>query len=187
MLKQTKSKKKQTKQQNNLVRVINKIGQSRKLSIALGISAILVFSGIGTYMVNRSSAAVTAASVCGSGYTLVHKEQLQFVNVTAPSYLRLLKNESAQKYCAVNLSAGSAYGVAKPMSVSIVIEKPSSGGQVLRSGGNDSGAYKYYAGPVYVSYAGMRGQVVAPYATMKYKYPTGSTVQYTAGFGNIIP
>lgn len=97
-----------------------------------------------------SASAMTAADVCGSGYSLVAKKA---VSDDHHSTVRLLVNKGAKKFCAVNLSFGSRYGVKRHMNVKVAIYNKNTNSYVHQDG--DAGNFKYYAGPTYVSYSGL--------------------------------
>lgn len=111
----------------------------------------------GTYMAVRSFADTKSpAAICGSGYVRVATKDTQ--NKTAET--ELFVNKSAQKYCALFYATG-AYGTAHNMGLFVSLTKktgPNACNEIITptSGKpySDSGKYKYYAGPVYVSYAG---------------------------------
>jgi hypothetical protein len=147
----TTSKLKNKKQPNAFMKLVNKATATRRAVFTTGLVGVLLFSGVGYYVVNRSSAAVTAASVCGGGYSVIKSDtQGLYVNYY------LLKNTTAKKFCAVTLSKGSAYGVSKPMLVDAYLRNKSTGSWSREA--KNSGSFKYYAGPVYVSYDGVSGQ-----------------------------
>ncbi|HWT55716.1 MAG TPA: hypothetical protein VN031_01640 [Candidatus Microsaccharimonas sp.] len=113
---------------------------------------IAVIGGIGSYvMLRKSHADISAATVCGRGYTGFNNgavgSQLDHNGKVGPARVYWLHNTTAQKICAVVISSGSAYGVSKPMKVSITYTNPRTTTTVASNRGN----FKYYAGPIYVS------------------------------------
>lgn len=131
------------------IKKLNAKGVSHHILIAvLVIAGIAGFGGWRVY----SSSAATPASICGAGYQVVKQGRLSTSERSYPAVTYILKNTNKKMACAVMMSTGSAYGVSKKMSLKIYIA--SHYGDVVRSGGSDSGSFKYYAGPVYVSYAG---------------------------------
>lgn len=114
------------------------------------ITTALIAGLAGAATVGGSASAMTAADVCGSGYSLVAKKD---VSDSHHSTVRLLVNKSAKKFCAVNLSFGSRYGVKRHMNVKVAIYNKNTNSYVHQDG--DAGNFQYYAGPTYVSYSGL--------------------------------
>lgn len=133
------------KQKPNLFKkLVKKATSTRRAIFITGLAGILVFSGIGAYLIEKSSALTADASTCGAGFIKYYTGQaINPSNGRALASKRLyFKQTSGDTYrlCAVYTSLDNANGVAKPMSVSWY-----PGGQ------SDSGQYKHYAGPVYAT------------------------------------
>jgi len=115
--------------------------------LILALVVVAVIGGIGSYIyLRKSSAAVSPAAVCGSGYSIVKSSS------TGRSILYVLKNAGAKKFCVINLATGTAYGTSKPMLAVGFLQNKTTG--IQKNYAQNNGTFKYYAGPVYVSYNG---------------------------------
>jgi hypothetical protein len=163
------------------------------VELVMIVVTIAVIGGIGSYvMLKRSHADVLSGSaICGSGYaypspySLAVNNQSTITNARSqqgPARVFVYQNKSAQKLCAVLQSTGTANGVSKTMGIKLQIRK--SNGVVVGTNSN-SGTFKYYAGPVYVSYASTAGTkwrynlVVEATPTMVYKGITYDRAYYS--------
>ncbi len=138
-------------------------------------ATVIVAIGLVGYKIHQTSSAanISGASVCGSGYVLKGKVQLSDSKSKRAAWLQLYNNKAQKKMCAINMSATSSYGKSKYMSVTVDLINKSS--EVIRKGDRDKGIYSKYAGPVYVSYAGLSCDYgVFANAVMKYKGVTSS-------------
>lgn len=133
------------------MKLVTKATATRRAVFTTGLISVLLFSGVGYYLINRSSAAITATSVCGSGYNVVK------TNYTGYGRIYILQNTNVKKFCAVYMATGSAYGVSKTMKVQAYLNHYSGTG--VASYTQNSGSFKYYAGPVYVRYGGVSKSV----------------------------
>lgn len=114
---------------------------------------VAVIGGIGTYLIVGSHADTpTPQSVCGGGYRLVATKDAR--QNTAKT--ELFVNTSAKKYCALFYATGT-YGISysRGIEVDLLGTRGPNKNLIVRSGTKSDGKFKYYAGPVYVSYAGI--------------------------------
>ncbi|MCA9325260.1 hypothetical protein KDA23_04330 [Candidatus Saccharibacteria bacterium] len=136
------------------------VTNQRGMTHAMLLVALVVASGVGYVgyrVTTQSGAATNYAAVCGSGYSRWGNFKATYEKGKAKGEVLYFRNASKNKMCVINVARGESYGVAKPMNVNIYIAKNDftlDGGKKVRNGGSDSGSYKYYAGPVYVSTAG---------------------------------
>ncbi|WAU79280.1 spore-associated protein A [Streptomyces sp. Qhu-G9] len=104
---------------------------------AAAATSVLAFSG----NANAAGANVAYNGACGSGYSVVNSANMQFGAGT----VYLTYNGSTGKNCVVTIQTEQKYS--GPMTA-----------KIRRTGSSswttDSGDYRYYAGPVYVSAAG---------------------------------
>lgn len=176
MAKSAKSKNK--KSHGRVAGLLNKLGQSRKATVALTLVAILAFSGVGYYFVNKSSAA-TAGSLCGGSFNLVENQSIYKRGSSVEiGRLNLLKN--GNNFCAVLISKNGADGIRKPMKVQLGTPyrdgcstssdsgvSGQGGAADIRSARVDSGNYSEYAGPIKRLYE--RGECVYTLASMSFQ------------------
>lgn len=142
---------KTSKNQSKFSRLSSRISRSKRATSLLVAAVVMTFGGVGTYVISRSSAAVSPASICGSGYSVV-KSNTQDTKVK----YYILKNTSTKKFCVLTVSAGKAYGVSKQMSAKGYLKNKVTGEQYRFA--EEVGSFKYYAGPKYVSYGGVSGK-----------------------------
>lgn len=145
----------------------NQYGFSHYIVPVVTIALLVGVFGAYTKFVSHAD---TASTLCGSGYTYKWGTRLKTSSGDARgAILELYTNSSADKACSFVYSTGDAYGVAKPMSVTIDIETKSS---TVVTQNKDSGTYKINAGPVYVSYHSYLGSSgkykVCAYGSMNY-------------------
>jgi hypothetical protein len=123
---------------------------ARRVGIALGIGGVLT----ALVLPADPAAAVVGQKVCGPGFSWVTS------SIGAHGKLMQYTNKSSKQVCAILMSTGKASGTAKKMTVTIKLTHDTdrngspTGNAVVRTK-TDSGTYKYYAGPVYVSYKGL--------------------------------
>lgn len=129
---------------------LNMQGATRRLTV-VGIMIAIGVMVTAVALPVRSFANVGPESLCGSGYQVVRQTQVPGRLATA----YILKNYNTQTACGVVISTGSDYGVAKQMYAHIYIVSADGNYTLIRNSPSDMGQYKYYAGPVYVSYAGL--------------------------------
>ncbi|MCA9325261.1 hypothetical protein KDA23_04335 [Candidatus Saccharibacteria bacterium] len=160
-----------------------KITNQRGMTHAMLLVALVVASGVGYVgyrVTTQSGAAVSPATVCGSGYVVRNSKVLSNnTKVHATAYL--LVNKSAKKICGLTVSTGKYYGVSRYLEVHTSFTKTTSGSNPVRYH-DDAGSYKYYAGPVYSSYDGITDNL---YAHVWATAGTGATASTQAGYATM--
>lgn len=159
----------------------------------MAVVVVVAIGGIGSYIYLRQSDAAVAK--CGSGYKLSYSSQINplgfYRNGHEVARLVIYKNKSARKICATLVSKNESDGVAKRMKISVTLEKKVASTspqqypwQIIKGHADvDSGTFKHFAGPVYVSYKGYaakdqskatvkKGFRISVYGEMKYKAHT---------------
>lgn len=115
--------------------------------ISLSFVAVAALIGAPFLTAPTASAATSGAATCGSGYSAfatTNSGRYNGNSNTSIGRLTLYRNASAKKICAIHQKAKD-YGVATDTTVFININN----GKTIRQ---DSAYYKFYAGPVYLTY-----------------------------------
>ena len=147
--KPTRSVKTSKKKQGIFQQLIATATATRKSVFITGLIGVLLFSSVGYYVVNRSSAGTTA-SICGSGFRVISQK-----NTEASSTVYLMVNTSTQVLCALHLSTGTKYNSLRTMEVNLRIVQKYDDSRPANSSRSDGPApYYKYAGPLKLSYKG---------------------------------
>ncbi|MFC4337743.1 hypothetical protein [Salininema proteolyticum] len=110
---------------------------AKRLAVAL--AAIAAFSLSAVAIPGTAS----AAGPCGSSYALVGHYPIKDSYYGTVAYIDVYWSSTSKRNCAVTNGTGATYGLKRHKGVSI--NPSSSSGRV----DSDSGAFSYYAGPVY--------------------------------------
>jgi hypothetical protein len=132
--------------------------RKRLTAVAVGTAAI------GSLFLTTAPAADAASGYgsCGSGYHLIDQWALPDSSASGGGgYLSLYYNSSNGDNCAITQATGSSYGESGQQ-ISVVLQE--NGGS--NDTGQDSGIYRYYAGPVYIHAPGhcveVEGNIIDP-------------------------
>jgi hypothetical protein len=115
------------------------------------------------YCKKKAAEAITANTLCGSGYTtlywapmLSNYENFGYTGTKGPASFYLLKNAKLHKYCAVSLALNAAYTSKTTQTyIDIGILVHRNGGPYVDTVSRHSDTGTGYAGPVYVSTANL--------------------------------
>jgi hypothetical protein len=119
------------------------------LEIVIVVTVMLAVGAVAGYLVkNKTHADTNGAAVCGANYVKYDGTPLPNFGYDNPqAAVRLFENSGKHTICALLVSLNKADGVSKPMT--LTLDYTYKDGK--QGSKKDSGNYKYYAGPLYIS------------------------------------
>jgi hypothetical protein len=142
------------------------------LEILVILAVMLTVGGVAGYLVkNKTHADTNGATVCGASYnaTPYKSKDMNFPGYPdRQAVMNIYYSKKAYKMCGMLIAKNKAYGASKPMSMRL--DWTTLDGKSHSQ--SDSGAYKYYAGPVYADLSNNRS--MSAKATMTFGGSTQS-------------